>query len=76
VFIDSHISAEIVSRSVRAPSLAAVADDTIETGFSADVVSSRTTSSRWAGPSAVGAPMIIRIESQERVIEAGSSGRP
>ena len=41
VFTDSHISAEIVSRSVRAPSRARVAEDTIETGFSGAVVSSR-----------------------------------
>ena len=34
---DSHISAEIVSRSVRAPSRAARTQETIDTGLSASV---------------------------------------
>jgi hypothetical protein len=39
VFTDSHISAEIVSRRVRAPSRAASTQERIETGLSAAVVS-------------------------------------
>ena len=74
---DSHISVEIVSRSVRAPSRAAVVEETMETGFSGAVVRMRTTSPRCAGPSAGGsAPMIERSAPHERVIWAGSSGRP
>ena len=76
VLTASHISAEMTSRTVRAPSRARPMQAMTDVGLSGSRVSARRTSSRRAGPAPRGAPMIASIELQSSVTPAGSSGLP